>query len=61
MMPFWHCRGYLLVLVRMPLADIDQIEMLLKRAWFAAAPKRLTKTLSTTALKRRPFIHISEP
>jgi hypothetical protein len=29
--------------VRMPLADIDQIEMLLKRAWFAAAPKRLTK------------------
>ena len=38
-----HYRGYPLVLVRMPKADIRQIEMLLRRAWFAAAPKRLTK------------------
>jgi hypothetical protein len=32
-----HYRGYPLVLVRMPKADIRQIEMLLRRAWFAAA------------------------
>ncbi len=38
-----HYRGYPLVLVRMPMADIRQIDMLLRRAWFAAAPKRLTK------------------
>ena len=38
-----HYRGYPTVLVRLPKADIDHIEMLLRRAWFAAAPKRLTK------------------
>ena len=38
-----HYRGYPLVLVRLPKADIDHIDMLLRRAWFAAAPKRLTK------------------
>jgi len=38
-----HYRGYPAVLVRLPKADIDHIEMLLRRAWFAAAPKRLTK------------------
>jgi len=38
-----HYRGYPIVLVRLPKADLDHIEMLLRRAWFAAAPKRLTK------------------
>ena len=38
-----HYRGYPTVLMRLPKADIDHIEMLLRRAWFAAAPKRLTK------------------
>jgi hypothetical protein len=38
-----HYRGYPLVLVSLPKADIDHIDMLLRRAWFAAAPKRLTK------------------
>jgi hypothetical protein len=38
-----HYRGYPLVLVRLPKAHLDHIEMLLRRAWFAAAPKRLTK------------------
>jgi hypothetical protein len=38
-----HYRGYPLVLVHMPKAALDHIEMLLRRAWFAAAPKRLTK------------------
>jgi hypothetical protein len=38
-----HYRGYPLVLVWLPKADIDHIDMLLRRAWFAAAPKRLTK------------------
>ncbi|HTJ64235.1 MAG TPA: MmcQ/YjbR family DNA-binding protein [Alphaproteobacteria bacterium] len=38
-----HYRGYPLVLVRLPLADMRQIESLLRRAWFAAAPKHLTK------------------
>jgi hypothetical protein len=38
-----HYRGYPTVLVRLPMADIDHIDMLLRRAWFAAAPKRLTK------------------
>ncbi len=38
-----HYRGYPIVLARLPKADLAHIEMLLKRAWFAAAPKRLTK------------------
>ena len=38
-----HYRGYPLVLVNLSRAELDQIEMLLRRAWFAAAPKRLTK------------------
>jgi hypothetical protein len=38
-----HYRGYPLVLVRLARADIRQMEMLLRRAWFAAAPKGLTK------------------
>ena len=38
-----HYRGYPLVLVSLPKADIGHIEILLRRAWFAAAPKRLTK------------------
>lgn len=38
-----HYRGYPIVLVRLPKAELDHIEMLLRRAWFAAAPKRLTK------------------
>ncbi|MDB5394032.1 MAG: hypothetical protein JWM91_1538 [Rhodospirillales bacterium] len=38
-----HYRGYPLVLVSLPKVDLAQIEMLLRRAWFAAAPKRLTK------------------
>jgi hypothetical protein len=38
-----HYRGYPLVLVSLPKADIDHLEILLRRAWFAAAPKRLTK------------------
>ena len=38
-----HYRGYPLMLVNLPAADLPQIEMLLRRAWFAAAPKRLTK------------------
>jgi len=38
-----HYRGYPIVLVRLPKADLNHIEMLLRRAWFAAAPKRLTK------------------
>ena len=38
-----HYRGYPIVLVRLAMADLDHIEMLLRRAWFAAAPKRLTK------------------
>ena len=37
-----HYRGYPLVLVNLSRAELDQIEMLLRRAWFAAAPKRLT-------------------
>jgi hypothetical protein len=39
-----HYRGYPLVLVRLAHADIRQMETLLRRAWFAAAPKRLTKS-----------------
>ena len=38
-----HYRGYPIVLARLPKADLTHIEMLLKRAWFAAAPKGLTK------------------
>lgn len=38
-----HYRGYRLVLVRLARVDMQQIEGLLRRAWFAAAPKRLTK------------------
>ncbi len=38
-----HYRGYPLVLVRLPKASLDQIEPLLRRACFAAAPKNLTK------------------
>jgi hypothetical protein len=38
-----HYRGYPLVLARLPEADLAQIEALLRRAWFAAAPKKLTK------------------
>ena len=38
-----HYRGYPLVLVRLPDADLDHIVILLRRAWFAAAPTRLTK------------------
>lgn len=38
-----HYRGYPIVLVRLPKADLAHIEMLLRRAWFAAAPRTLTK------------------
>jgi hypothetical protein len=38
-----HYRGYPIVLVSLPKVELAQIEMLLRRAWFAAAPKRLTK------------------
>ena len=38
-----HYRGYPLVLVRLPKASLEHIETLLRRAWFAAAPKSLTK------------------
>ena len=38
-----HYRGYPIVLARLPKADLAHIEMLLKRAWFAAAPRKLTK------------------
>ena len=38
-----HYRGYPLVLARLPKADLEHIEVLLKRAWFAAAPKKLMK------------------
>jgi len=38
-----HYRGYPIVLVNLPKAELAQIEILLRRAWFAAAPKRLTK------------------
>jgi hypothetical protein len=30
-------------LINLPKVDLPRIEMLLRRAWFAAAPKRLTK------------------
>jgi hypothetical protein len=38
-----HYRGYPIVLVNLPKVDLPRIEMLLRRAWFATAPKRLTK------------------
>jgi hypothetical protein len=38
-----HYRGYPIVLVRLPKADLNQVDMLLRRAWFAAAPNCLTK------------------
>jgi hypothetical protein len=38
-----HYRGYPIVLVRLPKADLAHIEILLRRRWFAAAPKSLTK------------------
>jgi hypothetical protein len=38
-----HYRGYPIVLINLPKVDLPRIEMLLRRAWFAAAPKRLTK------------------
>jgi hypothetical protein len=38
-----HYLGYPWVLVRLPQADAAQIMALLRRAWFAAAPKRLRK------------------
>jgi hypothetical protein len=38
-----HYRGYPIVLARLPKAKLAHIEMLLRRAWFAAAPKTLTK------------------
>jgi hypothetical protein len=38
-----HYRGYSIVLARLPKADLAHIEMLIRRAWFAVAPKRVTK------------------
>ena len=44
-----HYRGYPIVLVRLPKADIEHVGMLLRRAWFAAAPKSLSKRLPRSA------------
>ncbi len=38
-----HYRGYPWVLAKLPKASLPQIEIILRQAWFAAAPKRLTK------------------
>ena len=40
-----HYRSYPLVLVRLPKASLEHVEMLLRRAWFAAAPKKRNQTL----------------
>jgi hypothetical protein len=43
-----HYRGYPLVLVRLEEADQAHIEALLRRAWFASAPKRLSRKVAAT-------------